>query len=195
MNKFAQAWGVRRIAAVVMATGLLLGGCGTGGDDQTADSGSERIKDGYWAEGITPAWMAEHMKFDVPATAQSARAAYHVQSQFDTGVLAFTLTRAEAEAYLKKNPPSHKLLTPEAADPGTKLRDFAQLGLPEPETFKDGMRYGDICPGGPIDDPYGLDSRNCASLYVHDYAPDRTRIYLRAHFEPGISPLPKPHAS
>ncbi|MCX2179757.1 hypothetical protein KV205_04310 [Streptomyces sp. SKN60] len=130
------------------------------------------------------------MEIDVPATAQSAQAAYHVQSQFDTGLLTFTLTRAEAEVYLKKHPPEGKWLTPEAANPGTKSRDFAQLGLPEPETFKDGMRYGDVCPGDPVDDPYGTSDQHCVNLWAHEYAPDRTRIYIRDYFEPGISPLP-----
>jgi len=56
------------------------------------------------------------------------------------------------------------------------------------------MRYGDVCPGHtPTEnDP---NSDHCFELYVHDYAPDRTRIYLREHYEPGISPLPTPSSS
>ncbi|MFF8602664.1 hypothetical protein ACF065_22065 [Streptomyces sp. NPDC015232] len=130
------------------------------------------------------------MKIDVPATAESAQAAYRVQSRFDTGLLTFTLTRAEAEAYLKTHPPEGRWLTPVKADPGTRYRDFAHFGLPEPETFKDGMRYGTVCAGGPVDDPDGTHDGACVRLYAHEYAPDRTRIYIRDHFEPGISPLP-----
>ncbi|MEU8619832.1 hypothetical protein [Streptomyces sp. NPDC048623] len=176
------------VIGAVVAGGLLLGGCGD--PDRGVDSGESRVKDGRWAEGVTPAWMAEHMKIDVPATAKTAQAAYHVQSQFDTGLLTFTLTRAEAEDYLKKNPPEGMWLTPEKADPDTRYRDFTQLGLPEPETFKDGMRYGTVCAGDPVDDPYGTQDGACVKLYAHEYAPDRTRIYIRDYFEPGISPLP-----
>ncbi|MGW2810515.1 hypothetical protein [Streptomyces sp. NPDC001450] len=181
--------------AVAVAGSLFLGG-GGGGGDRAAATGS----DTRWAEGITPAWMSEHMGLDVPATARSARAAYKVTSRFDTGLLTFTLTRSEAEAYLAKHPPSGKWLTPTAAQPDTPESDFAHFGLPEPETFKDGMRYGDVCPGtddgptgtpsAPATDPYDTSDENCTSLYAHQYAPDRTRIYLRTHFEPGISPLP-----
>jgi hypothetical protein len=193
-------------AAALIVAGATISACspgssgGTNGNRATSSNSSEeggRLRDGRWVEGITSAWMSEHMRFEVPATAQDAQAAYQVTSQFDTGILTFTLTRAEADAYLKKHPPSGKWLTPTAtAQPTTRSKDFTHLGLPEPETLTDGVRYGDACPGGPEDltNPYDIPDENCSSLYAHEYAPDRTRIYLRTHFEPGISPLPTPSA-
>ncbi|WP_346346847.1 hypothetical protein [Streptomyces sp. SID161] len=181
------------VAGAAVVAGSLL----SGGGDRAADRGP----DTRWAEGITPEWMSEHMGLDVPATARSAQAAYKVTSRFDTGLLTFTLTRSEAESYLAKHPPSGKWLTPTAAQPDTPASDFTHLGLPEPETFKDGMRYGDVCPGTDDEpagtpgalatDPYDTSDDNCTSLYAYEYAPNRTRIYLRAHFEPGVSPLPR----
>ncbi|MFI6583737.1 hypothetical protein [Embleya sp. NPDC050493] len=76
--------------------------------------------------------------------------------------------------------------------------DFAHFGLPEPETLKDGMRYGYVCPGSDTNGPNALPSgvpeaydtseKRCVKLYVHAYAPDRTRFYLRAHYQPGNGP-------
>ena len=152
--------------------------------------------DSRWAEGVTPEWMSEHMGLDIPATAQSPKAAYEITARFDTGLLAFTLTRPEAEAYLEKNPPQGKWLEPTATATDVPPHDFAHLGLPEPERFENGMRYGHVCPGAteapqdPGAPAYDTADEQCVRLYAHDYAPDRTRIYLRARFEPGISPLP-----
>ncbi|CAL9524308.1 hypothetical protein SUDANB105_03879 [Streptomyces sp. enrichment culture] len=90
-------------------------------------------------------------------------------------------------------------LKPTAAVIDVPPHDFAHLGLPEPEKFSTGMRYGYVCPGAteasqdpgaPAYDASASDEQ-CVRLYAHDYAPDRTRIYLRAHYEPGISPLPE----
>ncbi|MEV8065459.1 hypothetical protein AB0P32_04810 [Streptomyces sp. NPDC085995] len=179
---------VALIVAGAVAGGVALLGAGDG------DPAASRGADTRWAEGVTPAWVSGHMGLDVPVTARSVQAAYKVTSRFDTGLLTFTLTRSEAAAYLKKHPPSGKWLTPTAAQTGTAPSDFAHFGLPEPESFQDGMLYGDVCPGAPDDalatDPYDTSDENCTSLYAYDYAPDRTRIYLRTHFEPGVSPLP-----
>ncbi|GAA4962929.1 hypothetical protein ACFFUA_10485 [Streptomyces heliomycini] len=64
------------------------------------------------------------------------------------------------------------------------------------------MRYGHVRPGSPkateeqdISETYGLSDRHCVSVYVHEYTPQRTRIHLRDHFEPGVSPLPTPPSS
>jgi hypothetical protein len=191
------------VAALIVA-GASISGCspgssgGTNGNRATSNNSSEeggRLRDGRWVEGITPAWMSAHMGFEVPATAQDAQAAYRVTSQFDTGILTFTLPRAEADAYLKKYASSEKWLTPTAtAQPTTRSKDFTPLGLPEPETLTDGVRYGYACPGGPKEptSAYDISGEKCSRLYAHEYSPDRTRIYLRTHFEPGISPLPTP---
>ncbi|MER7108058.1 hypothetical protein [Streptomyces sp. NPDC000229] len=200
----AVAAGVLVLSGTVAAAALLLvDEGGKGASDRT----KEQVAGGGWAEGITPAWMSEQMRLDIPATAQSPQAAYEVTSRFDTGILTFTVTRSEAEAYLAKHPPKGKWLEPTSARTDVPPHDFAHLGLPEPETFKEGVRYGYVCPGaaeataspqtsGAPDMPYGIEEgydtsdERCVRLYAHEYAPQRTRIYLRAYFEPGISPLP-----
>ncbi|WP_086793517.1 hypothetical protein [Streptomyces thermovulgaris] len=193
------AVGVLALASVVIAAGWLL--------DRAADRAVEQAAEARWAEGVTPEWMSEQMGLDLPDTAQSPQAAYQVTSRFDTGLLTFTLTRSEAKSYLKEHPPEGTWLEPSSAQTDITPHDFAYLGLPEPETLKDGMRYGYVCPraaesteapgaSGTPDSPYGTSApygtsrKSCVRLYAHEYSPKRTRIYLRAYFEPGISPLP-----
>ncbi|CAL9360333.1 hypothetical protein SUDANB54_00646 [Streptomyces sp. enrichment culture] len=190
------AVGVLTLAAALIATGRLPGGTDDGGDRL-----AEQAADARWVEGVTPGWMSEQMGLDIPVTARSPRAAYEVTSRFDTGLLTFTLTRVEAEAYLKEHPPEGDWLEPTSAQTDVTPHDFAHFGLPEPETLKDGMRYGVVCPGAAEAalDPHapGVDTSDasCVSLYAHAYTPTRTRIYLRDHYEPGISPLPAPPGS
>ncbi|MET8693694.1 hypothetical protein ABZV65_14300 [Streptomyces bauhiniae] len=148
----------------------------------TTDAPETQATDAHWAKGITPEWMSTHMALELPDSAHSARAAYETTSRFDTGLLTFTLTRAEAKKFLAKYPPNGKWLTPPPSQPTAPPHDFAHLGLPEPETLTTGMHYGDVCPDA---------SGQCVNLYAHDYTPTRTRIYVRAHYEPGISPLPE----
>ncbi|MGW5332475.1 hypothetical protein [Streptomyces bauhiniae] len=154
----------------------------------TSDAPEDLAADAHWAEGVTPEWMSAHMGLELPDSAQSAQAAYETTSRFDTGILTFTLTRAEAEKYLAKHPPDGKWLTPPPSQPAKAPHDFAHLGLPEPETLTIGMRYGDVCPGA----PYATSDPQCVNLYAHDYTPTRTRIYVRGHYEPGISPTALP---
>lgn len=204
--------GRRRLVAGVAAGVLVLGAMALTGCAPSGQGGSgggrvaEGTSDARWAEGITPRWMSERMGVEVPPTAQAAQAAYRVTSRFDTGLLTFTLTRAEGEDYLGKHPPEGRWLEPTAAQTGVPSHDFAHFGVPEPETLKDGVRYGYVCPGragapgtagasATEDDPYDTSDEKCVRLYAHEYAPERTRIYLRAHFEPGISPLPVPPSS
>ncbi|MET7595107.1 hypothetical protein ABZS84_08615 [Streptomyces sp. NPDC005481] len=180
------------LAGAVIAAGVLVTGADDGKDGGRA---AREAADARWAEGITPEWMAERMGLDVPATAGSPRAAYEVTSRFDTGLLTFTLTRAEAKRYLEKHPPDGKWLEPTSAQT-TNAHDFAHFGLPEPETLKKGVRYGYVCPGATAEsaqsppDTYDTSDERCVRLYAHDYTPTRARIYLRTHFDPGISPLP-----
>ncbi len=196
------AIGVLALASAVITAGWLL--------DRAADRAVEQAAEARWAEGVTPEWMSEQMGLDLPDTAQSPQAAYQVTSRFDTGLLTFTLTRSEAESYLKEHPPEgNKWLEPQphSGKASVAPHDFAHLGLPEPETLKDGVRYGDVCPraakstGNPgvsktpdsqygVSDPYGMSDERCVEVYVHEFSPQRTRFYIRAHFEPGISPLP-----
>ncbi|GAA3796169.1 hypothetical protein ACFS5L_32975 [Streptomyces phyllanthi] len=199
------AVGVLALSGAVVAAGWLFAGQdGDQGGDGAGDRAAQQAADAKWAEGVTPRWMSERMGLDIPATAGSPRAAYEVTSRFDTGLLTFTLTRPEAETYLEEHPPQGKWLEPTSAQADVTPHDFAHLGLPEPETFKDGVRYGYVCPGaaeaggdpgasGAPGAPGGPDvtsDERCVRLYAHEYSAKRTRIYLRAHFDPGVSPLP-----
>ncbi len=165
-----------------------------------------------WAPGITPGWMSEQMGLQVPVAAASAEASYEITSRFDIGLLTFTLTRKDAETYLKDNPPRGTWRKPAAAAAHATPHDFAHFGLPEPETFKDGVRFGYVCPrsnaaratatpSGASEDPFGSSDaydttdERCVELFAHDYTPDRTRIYLRTHFDPGLDDLPTHSAS
>ncbi|WP_030868142.1 hypothetical protein [Streptomyces sp. NRRL S-37] len=193
------AAGVLVLSGAVVAAGRLLDGPDDAGP---GDRLGKEAADVRWAEGITPEWMSEQLHLGIPATARSPQAAYKVTSRFDTGILTFTLTRAEAEAYLKQYPPEKKWLEPASAQTDAAPHYFAHFGLPEPETLKDGMRYGYVCPGSPkvteeqdISEKYGLSDKQCVSVYVHEYTSQRTRIYIRDHFEPGVSPLPAPPSS
>jgi len=103
------------VAVLLAAAALPMAGCGSGGkaDDADGTRGGDTTSqrpadDSTWAEGITPEWMSEQMGLDIPPTARSAEAAYEITSQFDTGLLTFTLTRSEAEKYLAENPPQGK---------------------------------------------------------------------------------------
>ncbi|MCC8480753.1 hypothetical protein LMJ41_23145 [Streptomyces globisporus] len=210
----------RWILASVAAGALVLVGAAVAAGlvllDEDGETTSGRVKETGpgigWAEGITPAWMSGRMGLGIPATAESAQAAYEGTLRFDTGILTFTLTRAEAETYLSEHPPQGNWLEPAEAQTGVPAHDFAHLGLPEPETFTKGIRYGDVCPGRtePAESPepsgspdtlfgmgdgYGTSDSQCVRLYAHEYTPQRTRIYLRAHFDPGISPLPSAPSS
>ncbi|MFG3012171.1 hypothetical protein ACGFZB_17225 [Streptomyces cinerochromogenes] len=195
------ALGALALLGALAATGCSTSDTGTGpAGDRTAG----RTADDRWIEGVTPGWMSGHMGVDIPAGAQDARAGYQVTSRFDTGVLTFTLTRSQARTFLAAYPPADGLLEPTAAVTDVRTHDFRHLGVPEPESFRKGMRYGSVCPGrdpeptvspDPLADPYGTSDTGCVSFYAHDYAPDRTRIYLRDHYEPGISPLPTTSAT
>ncbi|MGV9916699.1 hypothetical protein ACWDUK_05625 [Streptomyces cellulosae] len=180
--------------AVVAAVWFLDASGGSGPDDRLGEAAA----DARWAEGITPEWMSEQMGLDIPVTAHSPQAAYEVTSRFDTGLLPFTLTREEAETYLKAHPPEGMWLEP-TAEADVPPHDFAHFDLPEPETIEKGMWYGYVCPSADqaTEDPdlsgmYGTSDKSCVSLYAHEYSHTRTRIYLRDHYDPGISPLPTP---
>ncbi|MFG3046948.1 hypothetical protein ACGFZR_18705 [Streptomyces sp. NPDC048241] len=148
----------------------------------TSDRPLKQAADAHWAEGITPEWMSAHMGLDLPASGRSADAAYETTSRFDTGLLTFTLPRADARRYLARHPPEGRWLPPAPSQPAPPAHDFTHLNLPEPETLRTETHHGDVCPTA---------TDRCVVLWTHDYTPTRTRIYIRAHYEPGISPLPK----
>ncbi|MEU3602773.1 hypothetical protein ABZ714_29310 [Streptomyces sp. NPDC006798] len=187
---FAVLGALALLGVVAAAVWLLADADGDGGGDR----GPGPAADARWAEGVTPQWLSGRMDIGIPVGAESPRAAYETTSRVDTGFLTFTLPKAAAETYLKENPPEGTWLEPTAAQPDTPAHGFARLGLPEPETLKDGTRYGYVCPGNASPNPYDISDRRCVRLHAHAYAPDRTRIYLHAYFPSGTGPgsLPGP---
>ncbi|MFF1398563.1 hypothetical protein ACFVZD_32730 [Streptomyces sp. NPDC058287] len=180
------------VGLVLVVLGALGGGIyyllGPGADKMPAESESEKPK---WAGGITPGWMSEQVGLKVPRQASDRRAGYKITSRFDTELLAFTLPRAEADAYLEPLHPEGSEWVPNGHLPESKGRpgEFEHLGLAEPESIVKGMLIGGFCPGD-TKDPNGVGLKRCVDLYAHRYSGERTRIYVRSHFEPGISPLP-----
>lgn len=180
------------VGLVLVVLGALGGGIyyllGPGADEMLAESESEKPK---WAGGITPGWMSEQVGLKVPGQATDRRAGYKITSRFDTGLLVFTLPRAEADAYLEPLHPEGSEWIPNGSLPGSKGRpgEFEHLGLPEPESIVKGMLIGGFCPGD-TKDPNGVGLKRCVDLYAHQYSGERTRIYVRSYFEPGTSPLP-----
>lgn len=186
------------VASAVLGALALLGVVAAGvwllADPGGGDRGPGPAADARWAEDVTPQWLSDRMDVPVPVGAESPRAAYETTSRVDTGFLTFTLPRTTAESYLAEHPPEGTWLEPTAARPDTPAGGFARLGVPEPETLKDGTRYGYLCPGNASRGPYDTSDRRCVRIHAHEYAPDRTRIYLRAYFDPGTGPdsLPGP---
>lgn len=207
------------MAAVGVGVFALSGvACGSGsgtvadrhGGDRTVEE--EDTAGMEWAKGITPEWMSEEMGLGIPAAARSPQAAYRITPRYDTGLLTFTLTRSEAQRYLENHPPEGEWLrpTPGQAKATTGEEHFAHLGLPEPENFEEGVRYGYVCPraDGAGDEPdssgaaedwpgtsgeYDIEDSSderCVALHAHEYAPDRTRIYFQVTFPSGTGPLP-----
>ncbi|WP_143662237.1 hypothetical protein [Streptomyces sp. Amel2xC10] len=56
---------------------------------------------------------------------------------------------------------------------------FTRLGLTEPETIASDLRKTSLCPED-TKTPEGRRLRSCVDIYAHDFAPGRTRIYVRS---------------
>ncbi|MFF7294989.1 hypothetical protein [Streptomyces sp. NPDC008265] len=152
----------------------------------------ERDKSCCWEENITPEWAAKSMGFRVPETATDRRAGLRTNVQYDVALLAFTVSTAEADRFLKPLQPEGTQLvhntTPE--EPGyTRSDGFGHLGLPEPETFVDGMRIGGLCRGD-AETPEGRAVQFCTDIYAHEFQPGTTRIYLRASSDAALAKPP-----
>ncbi|MFF4421472.1 hypothetical protein ACFY04_11905 [Streptomyces sp. NPDC001549] len=147
-----------------------------------------------WEENATPEWMAGVMGFQVPQAATDRRAGFKTSSQYDVGLLSFTVTTAEADSFLQPLVPPGKKMLPnlDPKAPGyTRSDGFTHLGLPEPETFTEGMRHRSVCHGDaqtPESKALGL----CAKIYAHEFQPGATRIYLWAAIEGDIGKPPAP---
>ncbi|ORT58957.1 hypothetical protein BKD26_16540 [Streptomyces sp. CB03238] len=145
-----------------------------------------------WRDGATPAWLSGEMGVRIPAEASDRRAGYRTSSRYDTGILAFTLPTADANAYLDRLVPSdvtlNKNLHPEPQG-YAPMAGFAHLGLPEPETLTTGLRRTSFCPeNAPTTE--GRYLAYCVALFAHEYKSGSTRIYIRSTIEPGLSPPP-----
>lgn len=146
-----------------------------------------------WAENATPEWVARTMGVQVPETATDRRAGLHSNGQCDVALLAFTVTTPEADRLVRplRSEGSEMALNRHPEKPGyTRVDGFTHLGLPEPETFVEGMRTGSICPHD-AKTPQSESLRLCANVYVHEFQPGTTRIYFWAGSE---APFEKPTA-
>ncbi|MEU3775966.1 hypothetical protein AB0F11_22655 [Streptomyces sp. NPDC032472] len=146
-----------------------------------------------WEENVTPEWMAKTMGFRIPETATDRRAGLRTNAQYDVALLAFTVPTPEADRFLGPLQPEGTQLVRNThpKEPGyTRSDGFSHLGLPEPETFVDGMRIGGICRGD-AKTPEGKAVQFCTDIYAHEFQPGTTRIYLWAGNQAGI---PKPGA-
>ncbi|MCX4789377.1 hypothetical protein OG369_25300 [Streptomyces sp. NBC_01221] len=160
-------------------------------DDVSSDL-SDQEMNCCWKEGATPAWMSGQMGIRIPETASDRRAGYKVGQRYDTGLLSFVLPSEEAEAntgrlvregtkMIGNFHPEKKEYRPAAA--------FAHLGLAEPETFVQGLRKTSLCPDE-LDSPEGKYLQRCIDLFVHEFRPGTTRIYVRSTIEPTVTPPP-----
>ncbi|WP_371617053.1 hypothetical protein [Streptomyces sp. NBC_00454] len=144
-----------------------------------------------WAENATPEWAARTMGVQVPETATDRRAGLHSNVQYDVALLAFTVPTDEADRLLRplRSEGSEMARNRYPEKPGyTRGDGFTHLGLPEPETFVEGMRMGSVCPRD-AKTPQSESLRLCANVYAHEFQPGTTRIYLWASSE---APIPKP---
>ncbi|MEU3601517.1 hypothetical protein ABZ714_22765 [Streptomyces sp. NPDC006798] len=161
--------------------------------DQVTDNSDTSGPACCWHKPTTPEWLSGEIGVRVPEGATDLRAGYRVGERWDKGILAFTLPGAEAGAYLKRLVPDHLTMVANIAPPEKygPSDTFEKLGLPDPETLKTGVQRIGLCPDGEGKTVEGKHLRTCADFFSHAYAPGKTRIYVRAHFEPGVSPLPK----
>ncbi|MEK8144853.1 hypothetical protein NKH18_34810 [Streptomyces sp. M10(2022)] len=145
-----------------------------------------------WEEGATPAWMSVQLGIRVPEAASDRRAGYKVGLRYDSGLLSFVLPSEEAETYtsrliqkdtvmIENSHPEEKGYRPAAA--------FGHLGLPEPETFVQGLRKTSLCPDD-LATPEGQYLQRCVDLFAHEFKAGTTRIYVRSTIEPSVTVPP-----
>ncbi|MFF3552894.1 hypothetical protein ACWD4V_11385 [Streptomyces tsukubensis] len=178
------------VAAVVVALLSLVGGLAVW-VQRDLNAVEAKEKDCCWHQGITPEWLSDRIGIRIPAGATDRRAGYRTGLRWDNGVLAFTLPDARARSYLARLVPGDERMV-ENVRPLEKYErpdTFARIGLPDPETIREGVLKSGFCPDG-LDTVEGRHLRTCADVISHAYEPGSTRIYVRAKFEPGQSPLP-----
>ncbi|MFJ9863136.1 hypothetical protein [Streptomyces sp. NPDC101165] len=115
------------------------------------------------------------MNVTIPARATDLRAAYQKGFQDDGLLLAFTLPKADTEAFVRKldpdSPLSHRAAPLSSAGKGKpKTTPFAHLGLKEPEALADVTE-------GPVCTPCRGDL-NWLNAALHPLDAQHSRVYL-----------------
>ncbi|MFF2897809.1 hypothetical protein [Streptomyces sp. NPDC057966] len=160
-------------------------------DDVSSDLSDQEMTC-CWEAGATPAWMSGQMGIRIPEAASDRRAGYKVGQRYDTGLLSFVLPGDEAETYtgrlVRNGTEMIGNLHPEEED-YRPAAAFGHFGLPEPETFVEGLRKISLCPDG-LTTPEGKHLQRCVDLFTHEFEPGTTRIYVRSTIEPSVTPPP-----
>lgn len=163
------------VVAGVVVTLALVG-------DGAVSRAAGKEKDCCWEKGVTPAALAGRIGLGIPEEATDLRAAVKANSRHTTGIVAFTLPEDVAAGYLSRMVPEDtELIANIAPKPDAYKGDapFTHLGLTEPETITSHLGKTELCPED-TSTPEGKHLRHCVDLYAHEFAPGRTRIYVRS---------------
>ncbi len=153
---------------------------------------AEHQKNCCWEENATPEWAAGVMGLRVPETATDRRAGHHSNLQYEVALLAFAVPTAEVDRFVQPLRREGTQMVPNISpeQPGyTRSDGFSHLGLPEPETFAEGMRSTSICPRE-AETPESTALRLCAEIHAHEFQPGTTRIYIWASSDASIEKPP-----
>ncbi|MEU4041309.1 hypothetical protein ACK389_11170 [Streptomyces antibioticus] len=167
------------VVLVVLAGGIV--GLVLLGDRAVSDAGAEE-RNCCWEKGVTPVGLGERIGIRMPEEATDRRAAVKRNSRYSTGILAFTLAEDTANGYLSRMvPEGTRMIANIVPEPDAYKGDapFTRLGLTEPETITSDLRKTSLCPED-TGTPEGKRLRSCVDIYAHEFAPGRTRIYIRS---------------
>ncbi|MCX4660083.1 hypothetical protein [Streptomyces uncialis] len=145
-----------------------------------------------WEKGATPAWTSELLGIRMPDSATDRRSGYKVGQRYDSALLAFVLPSEEADAYMGRLVPddTEMIGNLHPKEKGYRPADaFGRLGLAEPETLVRGLRQTGVCEDD-VDTPEGRRVQRCLDLFVHEFEPGATRVYVRSAIEPSVTPPP-----
>lgn len=182
----------RRKILTVVGVALLLGvGLFLWRAERDLDAQMKQESECCWKSSATPDWVSKEIGVRIPAGATDRRAGYRIGERWDEAILTFSLSDSEARAYVARLMPEGRQMVPKLNPRKYDLPDsFERLGLTDPEALE-GVLKSSFCPDNGIDTVEGKRLRTCARFFTYAHAPDKTRIYVRAHFEPGISPPPQ----
>ncbi|MFE7333278.1 hypothetical protein [Streptomyces griseus] len=186
-----------RVALAIVALALCVGGAAVAGGlwwvtDRSESQLVNQEMNCCWEEGATPAWMSEQIGIRFPEQASDRRAGYKVGQRYDTGLLSFVLPSKDARTYTDRLIPDDIEMSGNTLVKEKDYRPaatFTHLKLPEPETFTRNLRRTSLCPEG-LDTPEGTHLQRCIDLFVHEFEPGTTRLYIRSTIEPSVTPPP-----